>query len=77
MNIHFKLLPVTLLRDTVDLWTLEAHNEIHFVVRWNSIIVSTCKQELQGSLQHVYSGTKATHNKSIHVAAIIFIILLQ
>ena len=36
------------LRDTVDPWTFEANNEIHFVVPRNSIMVSTCKRELQG-----------------------------
>ena len=42
---------------TVDLWTLEAHDDIHLVVPRNSIMVSTYKQELQstGHTQHVYS----------------------
>ena len=59
------------LRDTVDHWTVEAHNGIHFVVPRNSIMVRTCKQALQ--------ATCATRIFTVErpQRPIIFIILLQ
>ena len=40
---------------------LKLHNKVHLVVPQNSIIVSTCKQELQGPHQHIHS-TGACYN---------------